>query len=816
MKRSRYKFKKTYLIFFISTFILGNVSPGLNSTILATTNDYKDDFELKIQDESTPDVTLEQPPKEEKSNVSEVEVLYSGVDGTCEWEIDLEGVLHIGTGTLSGKWGWQLYSSSVQKIVFEGVCVAPTSLVNMFNRMQEVKSIENISNLDTSRVTDMSNMFAFMSSLISLDLSSFDTSQVTHMTTMFQEMDSLTSLDLSSFDTSRITNMNSMLRNMHSLRELTLGSKIESISTTNLSNIKVTDVYEGTWINVGSGTVADPKGNNIWTSEEFRVNYNKSHADTYVWKLKEKQLNVEAKIAEIPLGTNISDIDLNDFIESVKLDDVELSKDEYTIELKNSIKTTKIDNQNVELEVSLKNDSSKVADVPGVANIVWGSTLVAKDSSLNGTDVSVSLLHKNGKPYLKANEGEGFSSRDTLSTRPMYRFYRDSEENFLFEAHYWSIGNSHSEVEERWNRLFSERVLEYGDVVIADIRKDDNTFSWNGDNTFISRNNMLVRETIGYDYAYYELTPSGYRLLRLNQLVVNNNQKVKLNTSKEEMNKNISNFISLPEQIENPNDFRMEFESVDTASSGNKKSTINVYETLESGGEFKTTYEVAYSINPEVTEFYYDVDGKQIEQSQITEFELGKEFTSNPEKYIENKGELYIYRGWVDTLPGTENIVPQEGVPEATKVEKSYYYIYDKADKFINVTLPTEVVFGTFENNNKISSKAYEIKNNSDEIPIEVSLEQFDKVKSDIKLLSSDVPEPTQEEASAKLNLYVDKENVIPGLTEGTPTQSITKIGTNTSRAISLEGTYFGNMRDKNILDYKMHLKFKATKDNKN
>ncbi|MCO7179858.1 BspA family leucine-rich repeat surface protein [Lactococcus garvieae] len=816
MKRSRYKFKKTYLIFFISTFILGNVSPGLNSTILATTNDYKDDFELKIQDESTPDVTLEQPPKEEKSNVSEVEVLYSGVDGTCEWEIDLEGVLHIGTGTLSGKWGWQLYSSSVQKIVFEGVSVAPTSLANMFNRMQEVKSIENISNLDTSRVTDMSNMFAFMSSLISLDLSSFDTSQVTHMTTMFQEMNSLTSLDLSSFDTSRITNMNSMLRNMYSLRELTLGPKIESISTTNLSNIKVTDVYEGTWINVGSGTVADPKGNNIWTSEEFRVNYNKSHADTYVWKLKEKQLNVEAKIAEIPLGTNISDIDLNDFIESVKLDDVELSKDEYTIELKNSIKTTKIDNQNVELEVSLKNDSSKVADVPGVANIVWGSTLVAKDSILNGTDVSVSLLHKNGKPYLKANEGEGFSSRDTLSTRPMYRFYRDSEENFLFEAHYWSIGNSHSEVEERWNRLFSEKVLEYGDVVIADIRKDNNAFSWNGNNTFISKNNMLVRETIGYDYAYYELTPSGYRLLRLNQLVVNNNQKVKLNASKEEMNKNISNYISLPEQIENPNDFRMEFESVDTASSGNKKSTINVYETLESGGEFKTTYEVAYTVYPEITESYYDVDGKQLEQSQTTEFEYGKEFAPSPEKYIENNGVLYIYKGWVDALPGTGAIIPQEGIPAPTLVEKNYYYIYEKADKFINVTLPTEVVFGTFDSNNKISSKKYEIKNNSDELPIEVSLEQFDKVTSDIKLLSSNTPDPTQEEASAKLNLYVDNKSVISGLTEDTPTQSITKIDTNTSRAISLEGTYFGNMSDKNILDYKMHLKFKAARDNKN
>lgn len=38
MKKNNHKFKKTYLIFFIGTFILGNILPGINSTIVANTN----------------------------------------------------------------------------------------------------------------------------------------------------------------------------------------------------------------------------------------------------------------------------------------------------------------------------------------------------------------------------------------------------------------------------------------------------------------------------------------------------------------------------------------------------------------------------------------------------------------------------------------------------------------------------------------------------------------------------------------------------------------------------------------------------------
>ena len=53
----------------------------------------------------------------------------------------------------------------------------------------------------------MGAMFFGCSSLTSLDVTNFNTSKVTDMITMFSGCSSLTSLDLSSFDTSKVTNM---------------------------------------------------------------------------------------------------------------------------------------------------------------------------------------------------------------------------------------------------------------------------------------------------------------------------------------------------------------------------------------------------------------------------------------------------------------------------------------------------------------------------------------------------------------------------------------------------------------------------------
>ena len=68
----------------------------------------------------------------------------------------------------------------------------------------------NLSNFDTSQVTNMSYMFAGVSNLATLNLSNFDTSKVTNMGYMFAGMRNLTTLNLSNFDTSKVTDMNDM------------------------------------------------------------------------------------------------------------------------------------------------------------------------------------------------------------------------------------------------------------------------------------------------------------------------------------------------------------------------------------------------------------------------------------------------------------------------------------------------------------------------------------------------------------------------------------------------------------------------------
>ena len=71
----------------------------------------------------------------------------------------------------------------------------------------------------------MSSMFNGCEGLTSLDVSNFDTSQVTNMSHMFYECRSLTNLDLRSFDTSKVTNMRWMFDGCSKLTQITVSNK---------------------------------------------------------------------------------------------------------------------------------------------------------------------------------------------------------------------------------------------------------------------------------------------------------------------------------------------------------------------------------------------------------------------------------------------------------------------------------------------------------------------------------------------------------------------------------------------------------------
>ena len=110
-----------------------------------------------------------------------------------------------------------------------------TNMRSMFNGMSNLTTL-NLSNFNTSQVTNMSLMFCGVSNLTSLNLSNFDTSKVTNMSFMFWGISNLTTLNLSSFDTSKVTRMDSMFSYMYSLTTINL-SHFDTSNVTDMGNM---------------------------------------------------------------------------------------------------------------------------------------------------------------------------------------------------------------------------------------------------------------------------------------------------------------------------------------------------------------------------------------------------------------------------------------------------------------------------------------------------------------------------------------------------------------------------------------------------
>ena len=153
--------------------------------------------------------------------------------GTARWTIDAGGCLTIAPmeGTDNGEleiWvlcdevPWYNYRNSITSAKVAGKIATQTTAL-MFNDCPKLASLD-LSGLDTSDVTNMSNMFSYCWSLASLDLSPLDTSNVTNMRGMFSECSSLASLDLSPLDTSNVTDMSYMLSGCSKLTSLDLSS----------------------------------------------------------------------------------------------------------------------------------------------------------------------------------------------------------------------------------------------------------------------------------------------------------------------------------------------------------------------------------------------------------------------------------------------------------------------------------------------------------------------------------------------------------------------------------------------------------------
>ena len=147
----------------------------------------------------------------------------------------------------------------------------------LFKNLKNLATIKGLSNLDTSQVTNMEQMFSNCPKLTALDLSSLNTDNVTSYSSMFSGDAALTSVDLSSFKVAANTEMKDMFSSCSSLTKLTLGKDFKFIGSIGLNDLS------GTWVNMGEGNGSLTKGTNHWSSADFMTKYqgDRDH-DTYV------------------------------------------------------------------------------------------------------------------------------------------------------------------------------------------------------------------------------------------------------------------------------------------------------------------------------------------------------------------------------------------------------------------------------------------------------------------------------------------------------------------------------------------------------
>ena len=154
-------------------------------------------------------------------------------DGTLSFYFD--ALQDTRTGTKFPVEWWKMYTTprwyssaeSVTTVTFDSSFANYTGLTNaenMFARMKNLTAINGMENFNTSRVTNMRQMFAYCHALSSIDFSHFSTASVTDMNYMFHECVALQSLDLSSFSTKNVKSMEGLFGSCQRLVSINLSS----------------------------------------------------------------------------------------------------------------------------------------------------------------------------------------------------------------------------------------------------------------------------------------------------------------------------------------------------------------------------------------------------------------------------------------------------------------------------------------------------------------------------------------------------------------------------------------------------------------
>lgn len=136
----------------------------------------------------------------------------------------------------------------------------------------------DVSNLDTSKFTDMSYMFYGCTSISNIDVSRWNVGNVTDMTGLFYDCTSLNSLNIEGWNTSSVSKMNNLFRGCNSITSLNVNNwdisnvaKISgvfdsclSLKSINLSNWDTRSIIDMSFLFRGSGDLIIDMSGDKW------------------------------------------------------------------------------------------------------------------------------------------------------------------------------------------------------------------------------------------------------------------------------------------------------------------------------------------------------------------------------------------------------------------------------------------------------------------------------------------------------------------------------------------------------------------------
>lgn len=215
---------------------IGKTLKGVLRTLSRTSSKLR--IEMRTRD-------LAQSLLTKSKTVTTVSEASSGTCGTCSWTLSEDGELVV--SPISGSEGtlqsftstsiipWYSKKTEIKSVRFEGKVKSGLHLANMFEGCINLSSVD-LTNLDTTGVSNFNSMFKNCKSLANLDVSELNTTSALDMRYMFDGCTKLMSLDLSSISTVNATNMYRMFAGCKSLTSLNL-SGLKTSKVVNFSNI---------------------------------------------------------------------------------------------------------------------------------------------------------------------------------------------------------------------------------------------------------------------------------------------------------------------------------------------------------------------------------------------------------------------------------------------------------------------------------------------------------------------------------------------------------------------------------------------------